>query len=649
MRIQLSWLANYVNLPSKLSDLTDALTSAGHMLDKKESVDGDTVIDLELRGNRADCYSILGIAREVSALFATPIRLPNLYKKLSTTRQLTEVSLHIHSPFVRRAMLTAIKNVRIVTSPDWLKKPLLAYGIDSVNNIVDLTNFVMVETGEPLHAFDLDKIGTNLAIRIARQDEKMLTFRGKTVNLDKNDLVWVNKTDVLSIAGSIGEKNHSISDSTKNVLLEGANYDRVNIRRTIHRHNLMTEASIRHEKELDPGLVEEGIYRFLYLVDKYDWGQLTAQVADYYPSPVKPWSISLSFDYLNTLGGVNPGPNKVKTILKGLNFKIKNETKNGLVVICPPYRTDVTLEEDLIEEVLRIDGYDKIPTRTLSLEIPPIVTPAYVGQEENFRTAAQSVGLDETITSSFVSEKYHKFNQYLENANVAPIKIVNRPSPDNEVLRLTLLPNLVAMTQKVINERGHQAGFFEIGKVYFKQKDYCEKRKIGIIYWQKDSEPFTKFKGLVESLLLKANIEKVSFGRQNINNPRLTNTYNLLLDKTVIGFGGQNGTIFYCEIDLDVLVGKHQKTVAQLWPKFPPQIEDITLTIPANVSVGEIVTSIKQTKYVTATELIDTFENYYTFRLWYQDPSKTLTAKEVGESRKSLLSLIKQKFKAKIK
>src|SRR3990167_3718783 len=382
MRIPLSWLANYVNLPSKLSDLTDALTSAGHMLDKKESVDGDTVIDLELRGNRADCYSILGIAREVSALFATPIRLPNLYKKLSTTRQLTEVSLHIHSPFVRRAMLTAIKNVRIVTSPDWLKNPLLAYGID-----------------------------------------------------------------------------------------------RVNIRRTIHRHNLMTEASIRHEKELDPGLFEEGIYSFLYLVDKYDWGQLTAQVADYYPSPVKPWSISLSFDYLNTLGGVNPGPNKVKTILKGLNFKIKNETKNGLVVICPPYRTDVTLEEDLIEEVLRIDGYDKIPTRTLSLEIPPIVTPAYVGQEENFRTAAQSVGLDETITSSFVSEKYHKFNQYLENTDVAPIKIVNRPSPDNEVLRLTLLPNLVAMTQKVINERGHQAGFFEIGKVYFKQKDYCEKRK----------------------------------------------------------------------------------------------------------------------------------------------------------------------------
>ena len=650
MKIPLKWLNKYVKLPNKTSILTEALTLAGHMLDKTEKVNGDDVVDLELRGNRADCYCLIGIAREVSALFDTPVKLPESYKSLLKNSNLKEVSLQINSSFVNRAMMVVIKNVQIKQSPDWLKKPIQAYGIDSINNIVDLTNFVMLETGQPMHAFDLDKIGNHLEIRKAVENEKVTTFLGKTVTLNKEDLVWANKREILSIAGSVGEKYHSISESTKNVLLEAASYDRANIRRTIYRHNLLTDAGLRHEKELDPNIVEKGVYRFLYLVDKHNWGQINPRVFDYYPKPVKPWTVNLNYDYLETLGGLKLDTNKVKNILNRLSFKIKKESNNGLEVICPTFRTDVTLEEDLIEEILRIQGYDNIPTRTLSLEIPSYVTPEYISQEQELKLAATEVGLDEIITSSFVNEKYQEFNKNMEHPNASPVKIVNRPSQDTEILRTTLLANLLEVTQKVINERGTAAQFFEIGKIYFKQKThYEEKRKLGLISWSKDSEVFAKFKGLLESLLTKTNIENLTFDNQQINNPKLINTYSISLEKTIFGLGGEFGNIFYCEIDLDLLLGKAQNPTAQLWPNFPPQIEDITLSVRTNTKVGDVLSLIKNTKYVADVQLIDTYEGYYTFRIWYQHPSKTLTDKEVEKSRKSLLHLIKQRFRAIIK
>jgi phenylalanyl-tRNA synthetase beta chain len=641
MRVPLNWLGEFVKLPQNKTLLTDRLTMAGHMLDKFEKDKG--VIDLELRGNRADCYSITGIAREVSALFKTPVKPSTLYPKLKKVKELPEVKLVIKTPYVKRVMMVEIQKVKIQPSPKWLKERLLLYGIEPINNIVDLTNFVMVETGEPMHAFDQDKVGKNLEIRLAKKGEKVTTFLGSTLTLTADDLVWSKKGTVLSVAGAIGEKFNSISPTTKNVLLEAANYDQANIRRTIHRHNLLTDAGIRHEKELDPNLVEIGIYRFLKLLQQNNWGKINHQIYDYYPLPVKPWQVSLNLQNLQSLAGMKIAPQKIKEVLEGLNLKVVEADKSSLTVLVPTFRTDVRLEEDLVEEVLRIIGYDQIPQNTLALEIPETITPKYISQELELKNSLVSLGFDEIISLPFVKEHSQKYNNSAE-----PVKIINQPSPDVEVLRTTLFPNLLEITQKKMNERGTEAYFFEIGKAYFKKgKTYEEKRALGLIYWSQLEGGFRKIKGILEALFNKLNLDYVKLQESAL--PNFVHAFSLILGKELIGFGGQFGGIYYAEVDLDAILDKSKTPKAKLRPKYPPQIEDLTLQLPKKTRVGDLLDEIKKIDNVEDAQLTTVFENAYTFRIWYQALQKTLTNKEVEKIRKAILNKLQTKFGALIK
>jgi phenylalanyl-tRNA synthetase beta chain len=644
MKIPLNWLNELVTLPKDKKVLTDALTSVGHMLDKVETINGETVLDLELRGNRADCYCLVGIAREVSAIFNKKVKYPPTID-LTKVEKLKNTNLRVTTPLVERVGMVEIHNIKITKSPDWLSKKLAVYGIDSVNNIVDLTNYVMLETGEPMHTFDLNKIGKNLEIRLAKDGEKITTFQDLTLTLTKEDLVWAKEGNILSVAGAVGEKYHSISETTKNVLLEAANYDRANIRRTVYRHNLLTEAGIRHEKELDPNLVEIAIGRFLYLLKVNGWGEFKPEMYDYYPKRLNPWKVKLDFNYLKRLGGVDIEKREIKKILSNLNFKIIKQSKDGLEIEVPTYRTDVTCEEDLIEEVLRIYGYDKIPTHTLSLEIPKNITPAFIKQEEILRNSAVASGFDEIISQSFVKKEHGKYNLPPENLNERVISILNPPSPDIKNLRQTLLPNLLENCRKIINERGEFVQLFEIGKVYSKSKNsYFESRKIGFIHWEVGGENFQKFKGAINTFFTNSQIDLPDYVNE-IKNLPLAYSYNLILDNKRIGFGGKINDIFYAEIALDGILGKEKGYLASLWPKFPPQIEDLTLTFPPKTRIGDVSALItNHHPLITNVELRDTYQDSYTFRIWYQDPAKTLTDKEVEKIRNNILQVVKTKY-----
>jgi phenylalanyl-tRNA synthetase beta chain len=653
MRIPLDWLKEYVKLPKNQSDLTDKLTMAGHMLDKIEKTNGKIKIDLELRGNRADCYSILGIAREVSALFNTPVNYPKIDTKIKKVTKLNKLNLDIKTKLVRRVMMSEIKDVKIIPSPKWLKEKLETYGIASINNIVDLTNYVMIESGQPMHAFDFDKIGQKIEIRLAKENEQITTFLDRVVSLSKYDLVWANKESVLSIAGAIGGKKSSISENTKRILVECANYERSNIRKSIHRLNLLTEAGIRHEKDIDPNLCQWAICRFLQLVKDYKWGKVEPLVSDYYPNPVKEWSVVLDFDYLYSLGGLKINPNDIFDILRRLNFTIANKTPRQFEVMIPTYRTDVVSEEDLIEEILRIYGYDKIPSRALPLEIPEPITPSCIYQEINIRDTLVSLGFDEVISSSFVRENLLNYNETLDNKSKCnPVKISNRPSPDAEELRKSLLPNLFEYSQKILNERGASVYLFEVGKIYCKnQGKYIEKRKLGIIYYQKGSSEYVYFKGLLDALFDKLNLFQPQFKTEKLRNQYLTNTYKITIGKNTIGFGGQlKGNIFFAEIDLDSILNKTNTIKAILWPKYPPQIEDITLKLPPNTKVGDIISSIyKSSQFISDIELRDIYQDAYTLRISYQSPEKTLNNKEIEIIREKILNEIGKNFGAILK
>lgn len=477
----------------------------------------------------------------------------------------------------------------------------------------------------------------------------MTTFLDKSLTLTSDDLVWANDNSILSIAGAIGEKYHSISDKTKNIIVEAANYDQANIRRTIYRHNLLTDAGIRHEKELDPNMVEQGIYRFLELIEENGWGKIKPFVFDYYPKPVLPWKIFLNYEDIRSLGGVEIDKKVVKDILKKLNFEIKDENEKGIDTVCPTYRTDVKLEEGVVEEILRIYGYEEIPSKVLSLEIPADITPSYINQELELKKILTSLGFNEIISSSFIKESDLKINFLIDGEKASPVEMENPPSPDVCEMRMSLIPNLLDSISKVINERGESINFFEVGKIYFKKDGkYLEKRKLGISYWVKDKIDFQYFKGLLEALFSLVNISNIRFEQVgNIFN--YVNSYNLKLDNKIIGSGGRSNNIFFTEIDLDSILGKSGVVKANLWPKYPPQIEDISLIFPDKTYIGDVINIIKNQKNISDVELKDTFKDSYTFRIWYQDPDKTLTNDEVETIRSSFLKRLKQKFSVTLK
>lgn len=644
MKIPLNWLKQIVDLPSDVKKLTHDLTMVGHMLDKIEVINGEIILDLELRGNRADCYSILGIAREVSAIYGTKLKnLPII--DLKKVNKLQNINLKVLTPLVKNVEFIEIKNIKIEKSPKWLSSKLTAYGIETKNNIIDLTNYVMIETGEPMHAFDLDKINSNLEIRLAKTGEKLITFMDSALSLTNDDLVWATNDTILSVAGAIGEKHHSISNSTKNILLEAANYDQANIRRTVYRHKLLTDAGIRHEKELDPNMVGFAISRFLYFIKKYNWGEFKTEVYSYYPKKINPWKINLSFNYLNKLSGLNLETNEIKKVLDKLQFKIVEKNKENLTVLIPTYRTDVKLEEDLIEEIIRIYGYDNIPVNTLSLEIPKNITPEYILQEERLRNSAVSIGFDENISLSFIKEKYLSL-QANKNNNVT---LINPPSPETKYLRSSLFPNLLESSKKIMNERGKLVQLFEIGKIYTKSNNkYEEKRKIGFIY-TKYHNSFTEFKSLISSFFDKADINNPLY-ISDILDLNFTNSYKLKLDKQEIGWGGKFGEFYYAEIDLDSILNKEQKYKISLWPKYPPQIEDLTLVVPEKTYIGEVITAINSvSQLINNSELVNIYKNNYTFNIEYQAKDHTLTDSEVKEIRDKILSSLKSKFGITIK
>jgi phenylalanyl-tRNA synthetase beta chain len=273
----------------------------------------------------------------------------------------------------------------------------------------------------------------------------------------------------------------------------------------------------------------------------------------------------------------------------------------------------------------------------LSHEIPKDVTPDYIKQELKIKNMMISLGFNEVISQSFVKEDYLNLNESLDDPQARPIKVINRPSPDTEYLRISHLPNLLEIARKIINERGEKAMLFEIGKVYFKKDTYRERRKLGIMYYENKDQKFPYFKGFIETI----------FSHLGTNSTKWTGStseFKITRDKEVIATGKIIEKIFYVEIDLDKLPHKNDTYQVKLWPKFPPQIEDITFNLLPNTNVDDLINLIKSEDKVEEVDLVDTYKENYTFRVRYQDPDKTLTDDEVRKIRESYLRKIKQKL-----
>lgn len=661
MRFPLAWLADYVELPKDRWGLAERLTMAGHLLDKSEGKKDFEVFDLELRLNRADLYSILGMGREVAALYDKKLIYPEggkfSSKKLRSLFQVTAQKA------VNRFLAVKIEKIDHRQTPDQWKKRLKLYGIPAINKIVDLTNFVMVELGQPLHAFDASLVEGKLNIRFAKTGESFISLDGTSYLLEKKDLVIADEKKVLALAGIIGARAASISQKTREIIVEAANYQQVFLRETAQRHKIRTEASTRLEKKIDPSLVETAILRFLYLLEKKDSGY-----QDYYPRPEKGFELEFDLGEVKRLLGFEIEREKIREILQRLEFRVKNlkGRNDSWRVKVPGFRPDVEGPADLVEEIIRVYGFEKIPSLPLIGRAAEPVESKESEFSEKVRLVLTGLGFHEVIANP-IGDKKH-FQKWGRPQNL--ISLVNPVTEELNSLRTSLWPGLVNYLKTVMPEKKGLA-LFETGRVFGKDKtgSYQEETKVAGVMagekvtagwgWPAQDWDFFEAKGMIEAFLQEFEIDAVFLPAENrlkVGGLDERRAAIITSGLTKLGVFGQisprlatyNGlgemAIFLFELDLAALIkAKKRKVYFFDSQKYPPVVEDISVIIKDKVGVQKIIELIQSVSaQITKVELWDVHDNSRTFRIWYQDPEKTLKADEVYELRKKLVSELKK-------
>ncbi len=471
MKIPLNWLKDYVSTDKSPREIAASFTQLGLMLDKP--LDNSGVLDLEHRMDRSDWLSIIGCARDYAAFNKLKLNYPKSNtKKLLLVSPSEMVEITVSTPAVRRFNTRVVKNVKVGESPDWLKERLTAYGIKSINNVVDITNYVMVELGQPMHAQDLAKLKkSEITLRPAKAGETVRTILGTTVTLDKDIFVLSSGGVAIVIGGIVGGVETSVTHDTTEIILDAGNYDQSVIRKNSRKLKIINETVSRYDKFLHPDLCEIALDRATYLLENIT-GATVYKNSDYYPAPPAPLIQKLTFARLKILSGMDLPISVVKRILTALEYQITGSTKDGLTLKVPYFRTDVEVEDDVVADILRINDYSSIPTSPLDTPVPKDITPAILTFEDRLRDLLVSFGAHEHITASLVKE----------SGDSGEILLSNALSADQNALRTSAKPMLMEVRT---NYHKHQVGvpiIFEIGKS-FKQSNgkYQEIRQLAIV------------------------------------------------------------------------------------------------------------------------------------------------------------------------
>lgn len=428
----------------------------------------DTVIDFEILANRPDCLSVWGVARETAVAMDTELKLPKIQVREvgGDIRDFAKVDV-LESELCPRYAAKVVKNVRIGESPLWLRQYLYAAGMRSINNIVDITNFIMLETGHPMHAFDLSKVrGQHIIVRKADQGEKLTTLDGKEYALNGTELMICDEMGPTGLAGIMGGEESEITESTKEVLFECASFDRACIRVTARSLGIRTESSGRFERGVSPATVMDALLRACQMVNELDAGDVVSGVIDLYPKPVQPVVLTVSCARMARRAGVEIAPEEMEAILKKLQFTV---TRSGdeMVVNAPAFRQDVDQEADICEEVLRYAGYDRIPITHLRGETPMGGLNDTGRRESVLRSQLTGMGFYETMTFSFISPRSVQLLGLKDgDKRNTPIMIRNPLGEDTSCMRTTVLPGLLKTLATNMKNGNESARLYELGTIY---------------------------------------------------------------------------------------------------------------------------------------------------------------------------------------
>lgn len=695
MNISYNWLKDLVEFDLSPNELAEKLTGVGLAVEGLHPKDDDFVFDIDLTSNRADCNSHLGVAREIGAITNFELRITNseIQNTSGKTEELTSVVVE-DDELCSRYTARIVKGVKVAPSPEWLIRRLDAVGERSINNVADITNYVMHELGQPLHAFDFDKLnGKRIVVRRAKDDEKMTTLDQVEREFDSNMLLICDAEKPVAIGGVMGGLDSGISEETRDVLIEAAYFKRENIRQTSRKLGLATEASYRFERGTDIENVLRASNRCVQLICEIAGGTATTDAIDVYPKKQKEILIPFRPARVESLTGLNVKPEEMLRILEALGFDLRETAEiTGLHFVAPSWRHDLEREEDLVEEIARHTGYDKIAE-----ELPPAYGAGAYQPNENrkkaLRRSLADLGLNEAISYSFIDAKHdHEFELLPElvddfiEGNAAKFVTLRDSIIEGAVrMRPTLLPGLLAALRENFNQGARNVQLFEIGKVFAAFGGTgalpTEKEAFALaITGNKLSEEraevgreldFYDAKGALEVAVSALNLPALKFVRSNIKHLRQGQSAEVLLNDQRVGTIGRlsneltanyrfKQTIFVAELDLQKLLAEDAKPIFyHSLPRFPGVTRDASLLIKRNLAFGEISEFIAEQKaeFWQSTEFVDVYEgkgitddeHSVTIRLNYRAEDRTLREEEVEKSHNLILERAAERFQIKLR
>lgn len=645
----------------------------------------DVLMEIAITPNRPDALSHIGVARDLAAIFGRELHIAEVILNETDDHIKDYAAIEIlNSEACPRYSAKVVRNVTIKESPAWLKEILTSIGLRPINNVVDVTNYVMHEIGQPLHAFDLDKLaGNKIVVKNAAEGELFITLDSKERKLSSSDLMICDAQRSVAIAGVMGGENSEVTTATKNILIESAYFNPSSVRKTSKSLTLSTDASYRFERGTDPNITVVAASRAAQLIQEVGGGEILSGILDVYPARISAKEVEFRYSRVNKVLGYFVPENEIIQILTQLGFQVDQINGDNVIVSIPTFRPDIEREIDLIEEIARIYGYDKIPA-VERISITLAEKKDETAGTDKARQTALSLGLDEIITNSLLPAE----TAALFGSN---IDVLNPQSADMSTLRTSLMPGALMTIMRNINAGEKNLALFEIGNVFNRKSkdlnsfdDFTEEEKICFVLTGKTSDvnwyekernyDFYDLKGLANSFISKFLLDSV-FNDSYYHNGNSSNYFEYYIEKLfrgeIIGNGGLvnkgllkrfdiNQDVYYFEFNLQKFFaidpGKHK--FRELL-KYPKVVRDCAFILDANITHNEVLDAIKDAKseLLKSIKLFDIFESEslgtnkksMAYSLEFYDEKRTLKDEEVDADFYKAIESVKKKLNAELR
>ena len=650
----------------------------------------DVVLDIDLTANRSDCFNMLGLAREAAALLNTELKKPNLKvaeKAAGNIGLMAEVEIETPD-LCRRFAIRVLKNIKVGPSPNWMQNYLRACGMRPISNVVDVTNYVMLELGQPMHAYDYDKVsGHKLIVRSAAEGEKLVTLDNQERILDASMITIADAANAIGLGGVMGGLATEVTAATVNVMLEAANFNGPSIRRTSKALGLRSEASGRFERGVDTVLNHNALDRAAHLLEQMGACETVAGIVEAYPVEYKPAVIKVTAEAISKRIGTSITRTAMVEILEKLEFVVVEEASDGLIITAPSWRPDIMCDADISEEIARMHGFANIAAHLPRLDLVQgrqMVIEDVRDEIQNYMAAA---GLDEVMTYSFIhANSFTKMQLAAEDKRRKAIEIINPISDEFKTMRTTMAPSLLATAAHNLARQHTNVGIFEVGRTFIPKAlpltEFPEEHRVlcavlsgkrNELNWNEshDDVDFYDMKGILEGLMEKLQVAdyKLLPSKEPFLHPGKSCT--IECEGREIGYFGEvhptvqenfelGAVAYLLEMQIETLVaGATTIPQYQRLPKFPSTSRDIAVVVPSEVTMeeldkvvhangGKLLTEVKVFDLYTGKQVAEGFKSM-AFNLTFQDNERTLTDADIDVLIKKIVDVVGETFKAKLR